>query len=1098
MNELLSSQNIENLSPEEKRELLKALLEKQVIQWPLTTGQKALWYLYKLDSQSTAYNTGFALRITSVLNTDALHVALKNIYQRHPLLGAQFVLSDDVPVCKPAIVVPELQVTDLNGREEEDIYATVLAAYQQPFLLETSASRCMLFSIAPSDHIFMFSVHHIIFDDGSTIVLLRELMQAYRDAVGYEAAEWRLAGKPVDFGQYVLQEQLQLQGEKGAALYRFWKTQLDTMPQMPPLSGYPVAAPSSRIIKSEVGFAISATGYRHLKEQSRMQGVTVFSWLLAVFQRVVMRYTAQQHITVGIPVSGREHRAFADTIGYFVNLLPVSVNSTGATTFITYLNASVTAFSQAFQHKDLPFATIAAMPVAREKGGADGLVPVVFNYLSHNGGWSELMEQQQSPGSLIFSPYHLPSQEDAFDFTFELKDEGGSISGNCKFNAGKYEPAFIQSFCELFLDYLDVTLATPFVELKELDVHLSPHMRQQLALWNKTSGTYTGSMTVTEVWREMVSRYPERNALFAGDEYYTYADLDKAAAQLAQYLQLRGVKRGHRIGFMLSRNAEMIISMLGVLKAGAIYVPVDSGYPEERIRVMLETAGCSYLIADTDLTGDQIPANIACIGARQWADIRSLEGNVEAVKLSQGDGAYIMYTSGSTGRPKGVMTMHGNIVNLVKENRYVKVGPDDKFMLISNYVFDGCTFEIFGALLNGATLYLPTDAQIFDAGAIKQFIHLHNINIGFWTTAYFNQLIDADPAIISTFDYLTTGGEVMSRMHISKAFPYCKRPGSLINVYGPTECTTFSTYYPIISYDEYSPQIPIGQPLSNVQTYILNEHLHPVPIGARGELYIGGAGVSAGYLPDSIITEERFIPAPWDKDTRIYATGDLVAYRPDGMLHYAGRKDEQLKFRGYRVEPAEISHALCQHPQVLTACVLHHVDADGNNGLYAFVASGEQQPAEHALRDFLMELLPHYMVPAYYYCLPELPLNQNGKVDRSALIRLISAQIPAQQDPAQPFTPAEMAVAAIWEELLNKTPGLDDNFFAQGGHSLLASRLCTRLTAHTGADIQLAQFVKEPTIRAISKYIIQHQKPPDKEGRLMKADRGKFRHTPSK
>lgn len=1100
-----SQSSIEALSADEKRALLKTLLEQREAaasqDWPLTMGQSALWYLYQINKAATAYNTGFALHITTPLDIAALQTALEKIYQRHPILGATFFLSGSEPVCRPRVILPAFEIKELYGFSAAEVHEIVTAAYRQPFDLEGGVvSRCCLFTLAPDTAIFLFSIHHIIYDDGATSVILSELLQAYLQATGKAGLPVGMT-TPTPFGLYALQERQLLTSPKGETLRHFWASQVEAMPEIPSLVGYAIQTTGTSI-SQELGCNVPASLYPLLKESARRQGVTVFSWLLAVLQITVSRYTRAGRNTIGIPVSGRENKAYAGTVGYFVNLLPVCMETDNTASFAAHLKRSVQTFSQAYLHKDYPFAAIAALPEAKEKGDIDSLVPVVFNYLSHSAALPERLQQQQS-GGLAFSQYHVPSQEDAFDITFEMRDDGTQLLGCCKYRAHKYDQDVIQSLCDLFQYYLEQSVLLPELRLDQLK-HILPAEMQRLQTWNETTGTYAGSWSLISVFQANVAACKERVALYAGGHTYTYEELDKRSSQLAAHLQTCGVRRGMRIGLLLKRDAGMIISILGVLKAGAAYVPVDAAFPVDRIRYMLQTADCRWLIHDVELPDNVVAQHIYCIDVRRQSAVWSLDGVLAPVSNDADDLAYIMYTSGSTGRPKGVLVKHRSIVNLVKSNRYVDITAEDRCLLTSNYVFDGSTFEIFGALLNGAALFVPTEDELFKVDAFKEFIRTNHVNIAFWTTAFFNKLVDHDPGFVAGFDYLFFGGETVSLAHVQKAFPYCKRPGSMVHVYGPTECTTFSTFYPVNRCGKDMSQLPIGRPLTNVQLYVLDDCLLPVPIGVCGELYIGGLGVSVGYLSAETLTTTPFIAAPWNGQQMLYATGDIACWRPDGNIHFVGRKDQQIKFRGYRVEPGEIVAALNDHPKVQHSTVQLFTDETGVSSLRAFVLTADASLSGIELHDFLSLSLPHYMIPASYYCLQELPLNTNGKIDLAALSTLAKAQDALSHTDAQPHTPMQELVAEAWERLLSAPSGIHDNFFARGGHSLMAGRLCAQLTASTGVDILLPDFIRNPTIYAISQYIENRkqmsaeQQPVARTIAPMRADREQFRRSLTK
>lgn len=1080
---------LEGLSLEAKKALLKKLLEQQnaaatVTEWPLTVGQSALGFLHRLEQPGTdaAYNTGFALQIRSRVHTAALEKALQHIYARHPLLAATFNMQTVNPSCTPGQALPAFEQLEANGWTDEAIHAFVLEKYRQPFNLEKGpVSRCLLLTRNPEEHIFLFAVHHIVYDDGCTGLLIKELIYFYLEACGHNLP--LQLGKALGrFLDYALAEQKMLAGEKAETHRRFWKAALGGAAATAALPGYKTHTAAAPVTGGAVDLHVASSLFRSLKQRAQQEGTTVFAWLLANFQLLLYKYTGSRRIRIGVPVSCRKTAADEDTVGYYVNLLPVQSAWENETSFADYLRYSAATFIAALEHKEYPFALITALE--RETGETAGqpLVNIAFNYLLHAGNMEESMQPLLQQAGLSLSQYPVPSQEQAFDITFELKDHGDHLRGVCRFRQNLYDAGFMEQLCRHFLFYLQQTLQDPAIELERMEWVL-PEVLQQIEQENATANNYAGSQVIQEVFAAMAAAYPQHTAIVAPACSLSYQQLDTDTNRLARFLSAKAnINRGTPVALLTQRNHWMITGILAILKAGGAYVPVDADYPAARIRWMLEEAGITLLLCDELPETLELPPGITCIHMPgEWEQISKMPAQPLLLSAAADDPAYIMFTSGSTGTPKGAVAKHSSIVNLVKENRFVTFKQDDQYVLISNYVFDGSTFEIFGALLNGACLHILPATTIFDAPELIRYLRGRHINMSFMATAFFNQLADHDPSFVAGFDHLVVGGEAISMQHLRKTLPYAKK-GALINAYGPTECTTFSLTYAVTALPDNAAIVPIGKPLSNVQVYVLDSRQQPVPPGVAGELYIGGKGVCLGYLNRPDLNREKFIQASADPSQMLYATGDLVCRLPDGNIHFIGRKDQQLKFRGYRIEPGEIEAALQKHPQVRSAIVHLHNSGSGNSALVAFIATEMPSLGAIELKQFLDAVLPHYMIPARFYFLPAFPLNQNSKVNRKALYQLLKEEETEDAVQAMPLTPVQQAVAGIWQQLLNRQHiGLQDDFFELGGHSLLATRVTAAITAHFGIAVPLAQFFRQPTIAGISDFLEEALRQPARQ-----------------
>ncbi len=1048
-------------------------------------GQKSLWFMHELQPRDTSYNTGFAMRIMDRLDMKAMQAALNRIYARHPLLIAVFRLHCGVPVAMPAVdATPYFEHIMADGLTDDAVHSAILEKYRLPFdLMNGPAARCYVFTKHEAEHIFLFSVHHIIYDFGCKGLISKELINFYLEACGYPPA--RQLPRPRQFNEYVREEEGMLKSAQGARHKQFWQQELSHWPIMPSLAANKRQEASPAEKTRAIFFSTDKEVYQLLKKQAQKQNVTTFAWLLAVFQLLLHKYTGQQQVVLGVPVSNREKKD-QDTLGYFVNLLPVAASMQGKTSFTEYLQATMMGFFRVLTHKHYPFAAITELSRTERDPDKNPLVQIAFNYVTE--------AESMDPSLQTAISYYSVPQETAFDITFDIEEyeQNGYVA--CTYRTELYDHAFMQSFCDRYCFYLQQTVNEPDISFDGFRWTM-PGELAAMRTWNETGQTRPQPALITTVFSAIAAAHADKVAIVAADRTITYRDLEASANRLACLIRQRLPDPGGTvIGLMTGRNSNMVVGMLGILKAGAAYMPIDTDYPPARIRLMLEETGCALLVSETLITGTQQPAIVLEEG---WDDIPGPAPIPPDIALNEDAAAYIMFTSGSGGIPKAVAVKHAGVVNLVMGNDCMRFSADSIFMLTSNYVFDGSTFEIFGALLNGGRLHILTTETMYTAAAFSTYIKHHNINAACLPTALFNRLVDHDPSFVAGFDHLLFGGEAASLPHVRKALPYCRKKGALINAYGPTECTTFVLCYPVMDLPEHWTSIPIGRPHANTKVYILDDMLQPQPVGVRGQLYVSGTGMSIGYLLQPELTAARFKPAPWDAEEILYATGDLACWLPDGNVCFLGRSDQQFKFRGYRIEPGEIEAALCRHEQVQAAIVHCHKEEDGGQALVAFIAIGrppQQEGLARKLQNYLSQSLPLYMVPSRFYVLPEFPLNHSGKVNRKALYNLITSNV--KQQYAAPHTSVQRILAAIWQQVLNKPAiGLHDNFFELGGHSLLAGRIIAEINARLQVEVPLSAIFREPTIDTLGRFIEarRRQSAVSAPVALVRADREQFR-----
>jgi amino acid adenylation domain-containing protein len=665
----------------------------------------------------------------------------------------------------------------------------------------------------------------------------------------------------------------------------------------------------------------------------------------------------------------------------------------------------------------------------------------------------------------------VPLQTAQFDLTLSLRESGSRIEGFLNYASDLFDEGTIRRWVGLFESVLTGMVRSPQGEIDRLPLISDAERQLVQVAFNATHTVYPRDRLVHELFEEQVKRAPDAVAAVYEDESLSYAQLNARANRLARYLTERGVRPGEYVPVLMQRSLAMLIAQLAVLKCGAVYVPIDPELPAERQAFMIRDCNAGWILTDLEqrLALDDQPAQwIDCTAVAE--QIRALPASNLGVQMDSAAPAYVMFTSGSTGTPKGVVVPHRAMNRLVINCGYAKFGPEDCLTHSSNTAFDASTFEIWGALLNGAKLVIVPAAVVLEAGRFADLILQHRVTVLWISVGLLNRYADLLAPVFPRLRYVITGGDVLEPQTLRRVLRNSP-PENLLNAYGPTESTTFATTYLVREVDEATTSIPIGRPISNTQIYILDANRELVPIGAPGEIYIGGEGVALGYLNRPDLTRERFIPDPFSSDpqARLYRTGDLGRWRSDGNVEFLGRNDQQVKIRGFRIELGEIEAQIARHPQVKEVGVIAREDIPGQKRLVAYItARNEAGPGVDELREQLKAVLPEYMVPSAFVTLPILPLTPNGKLDRRAL------PAPAQDAYASrtyeaPHTEIEETLAGIWKELLRvERVGRQDHFFDLGGHSLLALQVIARIHSALSVDVPMRLLFQFPTLEALA------------------------------
>jgi aspartate racemase len=1035
----------------------------------MSFGQEQLWLIDQMAPGNTAYNVLAPFRVRGRLDEGALERTLNEIVRRHEVLRTTFDLVDTGPVqvisetaSIPFILVNLCSVPE-SSREAE-LLKRLSEVGTLPFDLKHGPlCRAHLFKLGPEHHVLLWNMHHIVSDGWSYTILTREIGSILSAFLRGESCP--LPELPIQYADFSQWQRDQFTPARIEAEAAWWKRQLDGAPpflELPtdrPFGSTPSYDGRIRILHFKPGLI------EQLQSIAKAMGVTLFTTTFAAFFVLMQRYTRQFDIVVGTPTANRSRLELEPLIGYFVNTLPIRISIDAGMPFRNLVARLHSLLSGAYEHQELPFAKLVANLLPDRTTNRNPIFQVTFQ--CHKA----FIELPQVPG-LEFSHLHIDRHGAPVDLGFAMVQRDGHWRVSAEYSTEVFDAPTIDRILGHYQTLLEGIVAHPDQRLSDLSLLTSAERDQLLVDWNRTEVAYPKDRCLHELFEEQVEHAPEATAVVFEDQRMTYRELNERANQLAHHLRKLGVGAETLVGLYLERSAEYAVCTLGILKAGGAYVPLDMDYPLERLQFLLGDCGAPVV-----LTAQPLPKGLELRGitivdlVAEDVLIKSCSKN-NLDRLDAADNlAYVIYTSGSTGQPKGTTIPHRAVVRLVRGQDYSEFDSRQRFLLLASTSFDASTFELWGALLNGATCVIFPE-RLPDFESLGKAIRQHSVTCLWLTAGLFNQIIDLQPSVLETVTHVLTGGEALSVPHVKKAmdlFPTLR----LTNGYGPTECTTFTTTYAIRKGETFpTGSVPIGRPLANTRCYLLDAQLQPVPVGVPAELYVGGDGLASGYLNRPELTKERFVTDPFSHDpkARLYRTGDRCRWLPDGNIEYLGRLDHQVKVRGFRIELGEIEAVLGGHPAVREAVAVAREDVPGDKRLVAYVTARDRGPLKLSeLRGLLQTKLPEYMVPSAFVTLERFPLTPNGKVDRKALPPPELGQVAAERGFVAPRTSLEEALAGIWRDVLGlKQVGVHDNFFDLGGHSLLAIRVQARTESQLARKVPLAAFIQTPTIAEIA------------------------------
>ncbi|MBW4573676.1 MAG: amino acid adenylation domain-containing protein [Aphanothece sp. CMT-3BRIN-NPC111] len=1057
--------------------------------WYLSLAQERLWFIEQLEGASAINNISRVLKLEGELDVTALEQAVQNIINRHETLRTTFHSINGKPVQviqePPKFQLPLIDLSLLPlCRQSEEVQRQLQLEAQLPFNLASDLMLLMtLFRLSEREHVLLFVMHHIVGDGWSLGIFSRELSQLY--AAFLRGASSPLLALPIQFVDFAIWQRQLLQREALQPQLSYWKQQLSGSL---PVLNIPTDRPRPPIQThrgAQYPLILSQPLTIKLKQLSQQSATTLFMTLLAAFKVLLYRYTNQEDIIIGSPIAGRNQPEVEGLIGFFINNLVLRTNLSGNPSFTELLGRVRQTALDAYSHQDVPYAKLVEeIGLARDLSQSP-LFQVMFGFQNTPNAVLELPGLALSgyphgvtKSELLLSSYKLAFDDSQakFDLSVLLKEEDGMVEGTIEYNTDLFEQNTIARLVGHFQTLVEGIVTDPDQPISNLP-WLTPVEQKLLVEWNQTQTEYFQHKCIHQLFEEQVERTPDAVAVIFENQQLTYQQLNKKANQLAHYLHNLGIKPEALVGIYVERSLEMVVGLLGILKAGGAYVPLDPAYPKERLQFMLSDTQIKILVTQERFL-NQIPEpsiNLVCLDTDQAIIAQFSEQNL-ATKVMAENLAYVMYTSGSTGTSKGVSVVHRGVVRLVKNTNYARLSAAEVFLQLAPISFDASTWEIWGCLLNGAKLVVmpPSQPSLAELGAaIKQY----QVTTLWLTAGLFHLMVDERLEDLKPLRQLLAGGDVLSVAHVQKFrqnLPGCQ----LINGYGPTENTTFTCCYLINADSQLKNSVSIGRPISNSEVYILDCHLQPVAIGIPGELYIGGSGLARGYFNRPDLTKEKFIPNPFsdEPNSRLYKSGDLVRYLPDGNIEFLGRLNNQVKIRGFRIELGEIEATLRQHPDVREAVVVAREDIPGDKRLVAYIVlispsilvdHYAKLPSE--LRGLLQTKLPVYMMPSNFVLLDVLPLTPNGKVNLRALpAPEVNSQVQENKLVA-PRNDLKVKLTIIWENILGIKPiGVRDNFFELGGHSLLTIRMVAEIEKAFGRKIPITALFQLTTIEEIT------------------------------
>jgi len=1022
--------------------------------------QERLWFLAQMYPSGVAYNLPNAYRLRGVLDINAFTAALQDIVARHEALRTTFSNVDGEAIqCVAPEHKLEPNVVDLcdDPAAQRKADQIALEDANHAFDLENGPLfLCRVLRLEAEHHLLLWTIHHIVADGWSSMIFLRELKTFYEARIQGERVE--LPPTLIQYADFAAWERGTQQGDRLEQQLDYWREKLTT-PH--PILELPTDHPRPSVLQycgSYHSFAIPAELSVELKKLSAANRSTLFTTLLTAYKLLLQRYSQQDDICVGSPIARRNMPEIENVFGCFINSLPLRTDLSGDPTFGELLTRVTETCSGAFRYQDVPFEQVLEVTGVPSDTSRTPLFQVMF--ILH----VQDTRKVTTIGEAELTPLEYHTAGSKFDLTLELKETADGLEGFFEYSTDLFDAVTIERLAEHYQVLLAGIVSSPQSRLSQLPLLTEEERRQQLEEWNATQVDYPVDKGVHQLFSAQALRTPSRVAVSWGKIELSYEELDRRSNQLARYLLAQGVSAGAMVGLCLERSSDMVVALLGVLKTGAVYVPLDPAFPADRLQYMLEDAAIGLLLTQESLC-EVLPAyaGVTCLldtqrEAIEKEDTSALEARVDPQQL-----AYVIYTSGSTGKPKGVQIPHRALTNfLCTMAETPGITDTDTLLAVTTLSFDIAGLELFLPLLEGARVVVASKEEAADGTRLAHLLEDCKATVMQATPSTWRLLLESGWVGVPGLKILC-GGEALPR---DLAEQILGAGMELWNMYGPTETTIWSAVERV---ESGRGVVSIGRPIANTGLYVLGEGLELLPAGAVGELYIGGDGLAQGYLNRPELTAERFVDSPFEMGAKIYRTGDLARYLLDGRLEVLGRTDQQVKVRGYRIELGEIESVLLQHAAVQDAVVIVREDVPGDKRIVAYLilAGDEPMPAAE-LRGSLQQSLPEYMLPSAYVPMESFPQTPNRKVDRKALPAPDGSAATLSEVFEAPRDELDQKLAAVWSNILGVDKiGITDDFFDLGGHSLLAMRLVSDMERVMHVDVPLVTVFQGRNIKAI-------------------------------
>jgi amino acid adenylation domain-containing protein len=1062
--------------------------------YQLSFTQRRIWFLQQFDIESAAYNDPTALRLKGPLNIPVLEQTFNEIIRRHQVLRMTFPARKGQPTQQPHenasifILITSLQ-KETGKSVENQIRESVNRLSGQPFDLSSDMPiRAVLLKIADDDYALVVNIHHIVMDGWSKGIMLQEMMDLYE--AFSQGKPSPLKELPVQYTDYVHWHHEWMQGKLFESQLAYWKKQLS---DAPPVLEIPTDHPRPNLPTgrgSIESFSFSKPEFQALNDLARQENVTLFMVLTAAYNILLYRYSGQEDILIGTPIAGRPLVELENLIGLFVNTLVIRTDLSGGPTVKTLLSRVRATARQAYSHQDIPFEKLVEELNPQRNLSVTPLFQVMF----------QLQNAPMPPArisGLTITPIQIDTGFSQVDLSLTLwEEEEGIMKGTFEYNTDLFEPATIKRMIDHFRTLSNGITTNPDQPVFRLPMMTREEMQQLLVEWNDTAADYPQHSCIYQLFASCVEKYQDEEAVIFDEQRLTYDRLNRQANQLAHLLQKMNIGPETLVGICMENSLELIVGIIGILKAGGAYIPMDPEYPDERLMTIINDAQPSVLITQISYSNrfDGYKGKIICLDAER--DVTTVESAANCINdCKPENAACIIYTSGSTGEPKGILIDNKNIVNLV--HSFIQSygpGPGDNILPLTSIASASFVGEILPIVTSGGGIVLADKVYFLDMKKLTELLSLHQVTI-----------LSTVPSMIARLNacqwkpgklrLLLSGGEALTAGDID----HLHDSVTIVNGYGLTEATICSTYIIINQHQlnfSTNPVISVGGPIINTQVYILDHHQNPVPIGVPGEIYIGGDGISRGYLNNQELSNEKLLRGvqgggflekspPGRRRQNLFKTGDLGCWLPEGTIKFLGRIDTQVQVHGYRIELSEIENHLGLHPDIQDVVVIDREVAPGDRRLVTyFVTVGENgkkriTPSSDQLRDWLAKHVPDYMIPSVFENVETMPLNANGKVDIDALPMPSWNRPELEVDYKAPQTETEKAISVIWKEFLHlEKIGINDNFFDLGGHSLLLTQVHNRLNERIQIkkELTIVDLFRYPTIHSLAKYIEEDKK----------------------